>query len=299
MQALESTMDNSVANIEETNGKPSNAGAYAVFGNPIKHSKSPLIHSAFAEQFDEQIVYRAIRVELEEFEDRVQRYFAGGGLGLNITVPFKERAYQLASERSERARRAKAANFLMPLPDGGIKADNTDGIGMVRDMVVNNGWQLGGRRALVLGAGGAVRGVLQLLISEGPKSIVIANRTVAKAQALAAEFADLGVPISGCGFADLEGETFDLIINGTSAGLSGEMPELPEFSLSEKCCCYDMVYAAEPTPFCRWSAARAAWAVADGLGMLVEQAAESYYLWRGNRPATGPVIRKLRDLIAG
>lgn len=275
----------------------SSVATYAVFGNPIKHSKSPAIHTAFAKQFGDDLTYRAIRVETEEFEEKVRGFFERGGCGLNVTVPFKERAFAMADEASERALRAKAANCLIPMEDGRLRADNTDGVGLVRDMVANHGWQLAGRRTLVLGAGGAVRGVMQPLLRERPQSVVIANRTPARAQALAAEFADMGVPVTGCGFDDIAGDSFDLIINGTSAGLSGEMPALPDFSLSERCCCYDMVYGAEPTAFMRWSAGKAAWAVADGLGMLVEQAAESYFLWRHNRPSTQSVIQELRHLM--
>lgn len=279
------------------------AAAYAVFGNPIKHSKSPAIHAAFAQQFGDNITYRALRIEPEDFEARVQAFFEQGGQGLNITVPFKERAFALADEISDRAARARAANFLMPTPDGGLRADNTDGVGLVRDMVANHGWQLAGRRTLVLGAGGAAKGILQPLIRETPASIFIANRTAARAEALARDFVELGagsgVDVSGGGLEAIPGEAFDLVINATSAGLAGQIPDLSQLVLSDRCCCYDMVYGAEPTSFMRWSAARAAWAVADGLGMLVEQAAESYYLWRGRRPATGEVIQQLRELMAG
>ena len=270
---------------------------YAVFGNPIKHSKSPVIHSAFARQFDEEITYRALSIDIDQFEARVTSFFAGGGCGLNVTVPFKERAYAMADEASDRARRAGAANCLIPIGDGRLRADNTDGIALVRDMVATQGWQLSGRRTLIIGAGGAVRGILQPLMAEGPQSIVIANRTAQKAHDLAEEFSDTAIPVSGCGLQDIAGQTFDLIISGTSAGLRGELPDLPDIILSDRCCCYDLGYGAEPTPFMRWSAGKAAWAVADGLGMLVEQAAESYFLWRGRRPSTSEVIQQLRILM--
>lgn len=272
---------------------------YAVFGNPVKHSKSPVIHAAFADQFGDNLKYRAIRVETDEFELKVERFFASGGSGLNVTVPFKERAFALADQTSDRAARARAANVLIPVPGGGLRADNTDGVALIRDMVANNGWQIAGRQTLVLGAGGAVRGMLQPLLREQPARVVIANRTETRARQLAGEFADLGVPVEACGFADIDPGQWDLVINGTSAGLDGDMPALPEdLRLSDRCCCYDMVYGAEPTPFMRWSAGQTAWAVADGLGMLVEQAAESYFLWRGQRPATGPVIAQLRQFMA-
>ena len=278
--------------------QPSSLASYAVFGNPIKHSKSPAIHAAFARQFGEEFGYRAVRVEPAEFEDKVRAFFERGGCGLNITVPFKERAFAMATQVSDRAARARAANFLMPTEDGGLLADNTDGIGLVRDMAANQGWQLGGRRALILGAGGAVRGILKPLLQEGPDSVFIANRTSSRAKDLADEFQEEGVTIAGGGFGALDGQSFDLIINGTSAGLAGEMPALPALFLSDRCCCYDMVYGAEPTPFMRWSAGQAAWAIADGLGMLVEQAAESFYLWRGHRPGTGEIIQSLRQQMA-
>ncbi len=270
---------------------------YAVFGNPIKHSKSPVIHSAFARQFDEEITYRALSIDIDQFEARVTSFFVGGGCGLNVTVPFKERAYAMADEASDRARRAGAANCLIPIGDGRLRADNTDGIALVRDMVATQGWQLSGRRTLIIGAGGAVRGILQPLMAEGPQSIVIANRTAQKAHDLGDEFSDNAIPVTGCGLQDIAGQTFDLIISGTSAGLRGELPDLPDIILSDRCCCYDLGYGAEPTPFMRWSAGKAAWAVADGLGMLVEQAAESYFLWRGRRPSTSEVIQQLRILM--
>jgi shikimate dehydrogenase len=273
------------------------AASFAVFGNPIKHSKSPVIQRAFAAQFDQDIQYRAVRVEEPAFEEAVRRFFEAGGAGLNVTVPFKERAFQMADEASDRATRAKAANVLMLTEDGRLRADNTDGVGMIRDMVVNHGWQVGGRRTLILGAGGAVRGVLQPLLKERPGLVFVANRTASRAQALAAEFADLDVPISGGGFADIPGQPWDLIINGTSAGLSDEVPELPPIALSDRCSCYDMIYGGEPTAFMRWAANHAAWAVSDGLGMLVEQAAESYWLWRQKRPETRPMIQQVRGLL--
>ena len=277
---------------------PISSSAYAVFGNPIKHSKSPAIHSSFSQQFDDDITYRAVRVEVDEFELKVSRFFQRGGGGLNVTLPFKERAFAMADEATDRATRARAANCLIPLPNGRIRADNTDGIGMVRDMVANLGWQLSGRRVLLLGAGGAVRGVMQPLLMENPAELVIANRTVVKAEALALEFADKKIPVQGCGLAAINGQSFDLIINGTSAGLTDELVSLPDFSLTERSCCYDMMYAADPTGFMRWAASKTPWAVSDGLGMLVEQAAESYFLWRGKRPDTRQVIQALRHQIS-
>jgi len=266
---------------------------YAVFGNPIKHSKSPTIHTLFAEQCGHNLQYRAVRVELDGFEQAASSFFEGGGSGLNITVPFKQEAYAFAGRLSSRAQRAGAVNTLTMAEDGVIEGDNTDGIGLVRDMVANLGWAVSGLRVLVLGAGGAVRGVLEPLLRERPRELLVVNRTPQRAVQLADEFADLG-DIQGGPF-DLIGERqFDLVINATSAGLSGEAPALPESLLTERTCCYDMVYGPEPTPFMRWAAHHAAWAVADGLGMLVEQAAQSFYIWRGERPETQSVISQLR-----
>ncbi len=270
---------------------------YAVFGNPIKHSKSPLIHAAFAEQTGQAMEYRAQRVEPGHFAEAVQGFFAGGGRGLNITLPFKTEAFELAQVLSPRAQRAGAVNTLMRLDDGQLFGDNTDGAGLVRDLDVNLGWRIAGRRVLVLGAGGAVRGVLEPLLALGPGLLVVANRTVSRALDLAREFADLG-PVRGCSFEALNGNHYDLVINATSAGLDGELPPLPAHLLSEHACCYDMLYGNEPTLFMRWAAGHTAWAVADGLGMLVEQAAESFALWRGVRPLTAPVIESLRTRLA-
>jgi shikimate dehydrogenase len=270
---------------------------YAVFGNPIKHSKSPAIHAAFAEQCGQRLQYRAVRVELDGFARAASRFFASGGRGLNVTLPFKQDAFAFADATTDRARRAGAVNTLAVCEDGSIAGDTTDGIGLVRDMVANLGWQIQGRRVVLLGAGGAVRGVLEPLLRERPESVLIANRTAARAQELAEVFADLG-PLQGGGFDLLQGREFDLVINATSAGLQGEMPPLPDTLLTERSCCYDMLYGPEPTVFMRWAAQNAAWAVADGLGMLVEQAAESFYRWRALRPATQPVIHQMRHLLA-
>jgi shikimate dehydrogenase len=274
----------------------SNSDKYAVFGNPIKHSKSPAIHAAFADQCRQLMRYRAVRVELDVFEQAVRNFFAGGGRGLNVTVPFKRQAFMLADERSARAERAGAVNTLWLQSDGSLFGDNTDGVGLVRDMLTNLGWRLRGQRVLLIGAGGAVRGVLEPLLQECPRALTIVNRTASRASDLATAFADLGA-VDGGGLELLEDRQFDVVINGTSAGLQGEMPPLPENLLTEHSCCYDMVYGSEPTVFMRWAAMHTAWAVADGLGMLVEQAAESFYCWRHVRPDTQPVINQLRQTL--
>ena len=273
---------------------------YAVFGNPIKQSKSPVIHQAFAQQLEESLSYRAVRVEHEQFEEKVRGFFQHGGMGLNITVPFKERAFALADSASAAAQRAGASNCLVPQREGGLHAANTDGVGMVRDMVANLGWQLQGRRTLIIGAGGAVRGIVHPLLSERLGSLTIVNRTADRAAELAERFSSTELTVAAGGLEAAAGGVFDLVINATSASLGNEMPDLAAIQLAPRCCCYDLVYAAEPTAFMRWSAAQAAWAIADGLGMLVEQAAESYYLWRGQRPGTEEVISGLRHgLMAG
>ncbi len=267
---------------------------YAVFGNPIKHSKSPQIHHAFAEQTQQSLRYRAVLVKKGKFAESAKAFFAEGGKGLNVTVPFKAQAYEFAQVLSDRARRAGAVNTLGIDKDGRIFGDNTDGIGLVRDMVVNLGWRIGDTKVLIAGAGGAARGVLEPILKERPRSVTIVNRTASKAKQLAKDFADLG-NVKGGAYKLIGDRQFDLVINATSAGLEGGMPELPASLLNEKSCCYDMVYGDEPTVFSRWAAQNAAWAVSDGLGMLVEQAAESFYLWRKVRPETQPVIRALRE----
>ncbi|MCK9797080.1 shikimate dehydrogenase [Pseudomonas sp. MAFF 302030] len=269
---------------------------YVVFGNPIGHSKSPLIHRLFAEQTGQQLDYNTLLAPLDDFVGCAQAFFAEGR-GANVTVPFKEDAYRLADTLSERAQRAGAVNTLSKLADGRLLGDNTDGAGLVRDLTVNAGVSLKGKRILLLGAGGAVRGVLEPLLAEQPASVVIANRTVAKAELLAELFADLG-PVSASGFDWLE-ESVDLIINATSASLSGDLPPIAS-SLIEPghTVCYDMMYGKEPTPFCRWATEHGAVAALDGLGMLAEQAAEAFYLWRGVRPDSAPVLAELRRQLA-
>ena len=269
---------------------------YAVMGNPIAHSKSPFIHARFAEQTGQTLRYDAILVERDGFPAAVAEFIAGGGRGLNITVPFKQEAWSLAARRSDRAQRAGAVNTLRVEADGTLFGDNTDGIGLVRDIGINHGVAMAGKRLLVLGAGGAVRGGLAPLLAERPAQLTGVNRTAAKALELARLFADLGA-IDGCGFDALGDRQFDVVINGTAASLQGEVPPLPSQALAPSALCYDMMYGAQPTPFLRWATAHGCAATLDGLGMLVEQAAESFLLWRQVRPQTAPVIRALRDLL--
>ncbi len=274
-----------------------NSLRFAVFGNPIKHSRSPFIHSAFAGQCGLRLEYRAVRVEVGDFPRAVAAFFDAGGSGLNVTVPFKEEAAGLAQELTPRASRAGAVNTLWTDDEGQVHGDNTDGIGLVRDMVANLGWAVQGQRVLIVGAGGAVRGILEPLLRELPLSIHIVNRTVERAQRLAHEFAGLG-DITASGYDGLCGSQFDLVINASSAGLCGEAPPLHANILGERTCCYDLLYGAEPTAFMRWAAHNAAWAVSDGLGMLVEQAAEAFFTWHRQRPETQPVIHELRGVLA-
>lgn len=267
---------------------------YAVMGNPIAHSKSPRIHAAFASQTHQDIDYTAILVAPGKLKRAVEDFRQQGGQGLNITVPFKTDAFALADQHSERALKAEAANTLVLNKDGSIFADNTDGVGLVRDLTQNHGFSLQGKRILVLGAGGAVQGVLLPLLMENPQRLVIANRTAEKAVALANKFAAAG-NVSGGGFETLAGEQFDLIINGTAASLKGEVPAISDDVLLKGGVCYDMMYGNAPTAFVHWGLEHGASQSLDGLGMLVEQAAESFRLWRGVRADTSPVIQLLRE----
>ena len=266
---------------------------YAVMGNPIAHSKSPRIHTLFARQTGEDLDYRAILVELDGFAAAVETFRQQCGKGLNITVPFKEQAWSLASTRSPRAELAGAVNTLTLYPDGELRGDNTDGAGLVRDLLHNHGATLTGQRVLLLGAGGAARGVVEPLLMEKPALLVIANRTASRAVELARLFCHLG-HTEGCGLDAVAGQPFDVLINATAASLSGEVPAIAGDTVTPASWCYDMMYGDQPTAFMEWARAQGAVHVMDGLGMLVEQAAESFYIWRGVRPDTAPVIEALR-----
>ena len=271
---------------------------YAVVGNPIAHSKSPWIHAAFARQTGQALVYEALLAPLDDFAGTVARFGAEGGRGLNVTVPFKLEAFALADRRTPRAEAAGAVNTLAFAADG-ILGDNTDGAGLVRDLAANLGCPPGGRRILLLGAGGATRGALLPLLDSRPARLTIANRTVAKAEALSTLFAARAgdCVLDACGFDALAGRRFDLVINATAASLADELPPLPPGLYAEGALAYDMMYARAPTRFMRAALADGAARVADGLGMLVEQAAESFTLWRGVRPDSAPVLAELRRQI--
>lgn len=264
---------------------------YAVMGNPIAHSKSPAIHQLFAGQTGQSIHYTAIHVDIGGFKQAVGNFVAAGGKGLNITVPFKQEAWELVDRRSERAERAGAVNTIK-VEGESLYGDNTDGVGLVNDLG-NNQVELTGKKILLMGAGGAARGVLIPLLKQQPQLLFIANRTPDRAKDLADDFADAG-NIQGGGYDALETQQFDVVINATAASLQGELPPLPANLLTDSASCYDMMYGAKPTPFMQWAKEHGAGKVLDGLGMLVEQAAESFYIWRGVRPETTPVISKLR-----
>ena len=266
---------------------------YAVFGNPVDHSRSPMIHAAFAQQTQQALDYRSECVAMSDFSRCVTHFFSVGGRGANVTVPFKLDAWDYADQLTSRAKAAGAVNTLSCLEDGTIRGDNTDGVGLVTDLLDNLRWPIRDRRVLMLGAGGAVRCVLAALMAQQPKCLTIANRTVEKAAALAARFPQ-HAEVIGCDYNALETQQFDLVINGTSVSLAGGMLSLPSSLLaSQDGCCYDMMYAAQPTGFMRWGQQCGA-EISDGLGMLVEQAAESFFVWRNARPETSAVIKHVR-----
>ena len=268
---------------------------YAVFGNPIKHSQSPAIHAMFARQTGQKIEYRAELVAVNHFEQAVRHFAKHGGKGLNVTVPFKQIAYEFASSLSTRAQQAGAVNTLV-IHETDFYGDNTDGIGLERDLLHNHGVIINGKKILLLGAGGAGRGVLASLLANRPQQLTIANRTAEKAVELAHAFASLG-NTHGCGFEQLDDHSYDIIINATSASLHGEVPPLAKSLIDSGTFCYDMMYAREATVFMQWASAHHAGGVSDGLGMLVEQAAESFHIWRGIKPETRPVIAAIRALL--
>lgn len=264
---------------------------YCVIGNPIAHSKSPAIHAEFARQTGQQLDYERCLAPTDGFAATVRALVANGYKGANVTVPFKLEAAALADTLSERARAAGAVNTLS-FTAAGIAGDNTDGAGLVADITGNAGVPIAGARILLVGAGGAARGVILPLLQHRPRELVIANRTAATADALAATFGGHGVPVSACQFAALDGR-FDIVVNATSSSLAGDLPPLPAGVFGPGTLALDMMYAAEPTPFMRFAASLGA-ATRDGLGMLVEQAAEAFFVWRGVRPQTAALLAAMR-----
>jgi len=270
---------------------------YCVFGNPIAHSKSPAIHAAFAAATGQSLSYEARLAAVDGFKQAVSEFMTAGGKGANVTVPFKEEAFRLATRLSERAARAGAVNTLV-LNGSEIFGDNTDGAGLVRDITHNLGIPLVGKRILLLGAGGASRGVIAPLLAEIPAALFIANRSADKAVALAESFADIAAVDAG-NFAKTTGKSFDVVINATSSSLSGESLPLPPGIFAPGSLAYDMMYGQGDTPFLALAREQGAARCADGLGMLVEQAAEAFFVWRSVRPSSGQVLAELRARLAG
>ncbi len=269
---------------------------YAVFGNPISHSKSPFIHTLFARQTNQNLTYTAESAPVDGFSSVVLDFFRQGGQGCNVTVPFKEEAYQFADQLTERAQLAGAVNTLKKLDDGIVIGDNTDGEGLVQDLLQHQ-VEIKGARILLLGAGGAARGVVHPLLQQNPHSLTITNRTLSKAQALQDVFTPYG-QVEAVAMSEVSG-SFDIVINSTSASLSGELPQISSSIFSSNTYAYDMMYGSGQTVFNQWALESGAHAAFDGLGMLVGQAAESFMLWRGLRPGTKQVLREMRKNLEG
>ena len=268
---------------------------YAVIGNPVTHSKSPPIHEAFARATGQNLTYARLEAPLDGFLPIVESFARAGGKGLNVTAPFKLEAFALAGAHSARAKLSGAVNTLKREGDSWF-GDNTDGPGIVRDFTHNLGIALAARDILVLGAGGAARGIMSSVLAEHPRSLTVCNRTFAKAAAIAQLFAPYG-PVAATPPDALAGRTFDIVINATSAGLTDKSPPpWPARLLAAGGFAYDMIYAETPTAFLRWAEVNGAARTADGLGMLIEQAAESFFIWRGVRPDTAPIFPLLRPL---
>ncbi len=274
------------------------ADRYAVIGHPVSHSRSPFIHERFAQQVGHDIQYTRIDARPDVMIDTARDFFSGGGKGLNVTLPHKQSVMALVSELSPRAARAGAVNTLALRADGTLFGDNTDGLGLARDLVYNHRVTIAGRRVLMLGAGGAARGVMMPLLGLQPRELVIANRTPARAIEIVDAFRDTGTPLRGCGFDELSDGPYDIVINATATSIAGKSLPLPPGLVDTHSFCYDMGYGREDTLFVQWARERGCARTAMGLGMLVEQAAESFYLWRGVRPDTAPVLAALKAELA-
>ena len=266
---------------------------YAVFGNPVQHSKSPRIHSLFSKQTGISLNYQAIEIPLDKFAEAVHSFSTQGGKGLNITVPFKEEACSLCTDLTDRAASCGSVNTIWFGNSSVIYGDTTDGLGFLNDLTINHDLNLENKAILVLGAGGSVKSILEPLLKQSPRKLVIANRTLPKAEELVDKFSSVGL-IESCSYDDLVNQSFDLVINGTSLSLQGVLPPLPDSLLNEYACCYDLMYSDKKTVFMNWADQHGASLVLDGLGMLVEQAAESFFIWHGVKPQTKPVINALR-----
>ncbi len=267
---------------------------YRVFGNPIKQSRSPFIHQTFAQNTNQVLNYETKLAGLNDFKRAIANFIDQGGKGANVTVPFKEQALEISDELSDRAHLAGAVNTLT-FKNGKIYGDNTDGEGLVQDLLRNN-VQIESSRILLLGAGGAAKGVILPLLAQNPSRVVIANRTVSKADALIEQFHDKR--LSACGFEETSDKIYDVIINATSASLSGKLPAISASVITEHTACYDMVYGKELTPFLDWASAQGAGKVIDGVGMLVSQAAVSFAIWRDVKPEVESVIALLKRPLA-
>ena len=265
---------------------------YALIGHPVDHSRSPLIHTLFARQTQQNLTYELIDAEPNDFETAVRGFAAAGGKGVNVTVPHKEAAFALVDETGDAARAAGAVNTIS-FRAGRLRGDNTDGVGLIRDLVVNQHVTLAGRRVLVLGAGGAARGIVGPLLASGPTELVVANRTKARADDLVAQFHS-AARVGTVAFEELPTlAPFDVLLNATSAGLRGEAPPFPGSLVGKDSVCYDLVYSVKDTPFVAWARENGAARALQGWGMLVEQAAEAFFIWRGVRPDTRPILQQL------
>jgi len=277
--------------------KNSRPDRYALVGHPVSHSRSPLIHQLFARQTDENMSYELIDASPDEFETAALGFAAAGGLGMNVTVPHKEAAYELCRTHGKEAEAAGAVNTIS-FSKGRRHGDNTDGTGFLRDLLGNHKQEIATKRVLMLGAGGAARGIIHPILGEGPTELIVANRTIERAEALLQK---LGAPqgLSICRFNELDDvEPFDIVINATSAGLKGEQPPFPTSLVNSDTFCYDLAYSLKPTPFVVWADTNGAGYAVQGWGMLVEQAAESFKIWRGIQPETKPILSTLMKVAA-
>ena len=270
---------------------------YAVIGNPIEHSKSPDIHLLFADQTGEQLNYEKILADENKFSQTVTEYFSSGGKGLNVTVPFKNDACEFVDELTDYAKNAGAVNTIYKDENDKFIGANTDGIGLLRDLKKTLRVQIINKKILIIGAGGATQGIVEPLLNEKPAELMIANRTVSKAETIAKQFASFG-NISSCSLNDIPKQIYDLVLHATSAGLQGSNVELPVEIIGPNTCCYDLLYSDQDTPFMAWAKNNDAGKVVDGFGMLLEQAAEAFYLWRGQRPDTGMAYHYFRPDLA-
>ncbi len=271
----------------------SNIDQYAVIGNPIEHSKSPDIHLLFADQTGEHLDYEKIFADEDKFSQVVTEFFLNGGKGLNVTVPFKNDACKFVDKLTEYAKNAGAVNTIYKDEHGKFTGANTDGIGLLRDLKKSLRLQLINKKILIIGAGGATQGIVEPLLHEQPSELLIANRTVSKAQTIAEQFNNFGT-IKACALNEIPKQPFDLVLHATSAGLQGNNVELPQEIIGPNTCCYDLLYSDQDTPFMQWAKNNNADNVVDGFGMLLEQAAEAFYLWRGQRPDTGMAYHYFR-----